>query len=297
MHRFLQRFLDGQCDVEMRRQLANARVLEAERALAAHDEDGALRALGAALGLDPHNRRAEALMMDVLLDSSRPLSDEAEADIARGARDAAVRAAVSSSRWYVLLVPAFVMIGLMGIRDPVLFGLLCGGATLAAVFAIVLRRMATLPPWFTRVAIVPIFATFACVGTIFGPFLIAPILAATTAASMTLSMRADARTRYALALASPASIGTPSLFQRFGFVPRTQFWVHGELHIRPWMVDLDPNVAPVLLSYGTFAAMFLASVQAVRNVGDLNDAERRRARLVDRLQRILPATVGRATRV
>jgi eukaryotic-like serine/threonine-protein kinase len=83
LHDALERFLDGDRDLEARRKAATEHVARAEQALARKDRTATAREVGRALGLDPSNARALRILMRLLSDTPSELPPAAQEEIDR----------------------------------------------------------------------------------------------------------------------------------------------------------------------------------------------------------------------
>lgn len=119
----IERYLDGDRDLERRRALAGE---AAATARAAHDRAlagdataraAALAALGRALALDPTHAEAQRLVMELMVAPPREMPAEVERAVA-AAEDATYTALAGAGAWiYVLWLPLALVLVWMGLRD------------------------------------------------------------------------------------------------------------------------------------------------------------------------------------
>jgi serine/threonine-protein kinase len=180
----IQAFLDGDRDIEVRRELARAHVAEARSALARGggelERSAAMRAAGRALALDPTATDAAELVGHLMLEPPVHMPVEVEReleaiDIATGRDQGRIGAvAMTGYLWFIPLL------GWTGIRD----------ARVVAAFAVFAVLSAAQIYWMTRKTVIPDAAIYTSavinavliglVCRLVGPFIIAPTLVLTT---------------------------------------------------------------------------------------------------------------------
>jgi len=135
LHDDLQRYLDGDRDLEARRKLAETHASRAEAALARAERDAAARAdagheIGRALGLDPSNLRAIRTLMRLLTEMPATLPPGAQAALDQHRRERRKRILAVTTIATTFLFAMVPMILAMGVIDWRLFA-----AFVAAVLA------------------------------------------------------------------------------------------------------------------------------------------------------------------
>ncbi len=292
----LERYLDGERDVERRKELATAHLDAAQAALSKAVAGGpeaeaerarGLKELGRALALDP-SERAVALLGKVVLDAPDELPPEALAELkevelrdrARGARRALVMYTT-----YILAAAAIVM---LGVRDWTLALVVD-----AAVAAVVLHTA-----WMTRghragprnmrvnialsFALVGLFAAFA------GPLVVVPQLAVMIASAYLVTIRANERTRFLITASATAAILVPVLLEHAGVLERRYALEGGVLQILPGVTSFHPVFTELMLVVTSVAILWINTFMVGRSSEALIAAERKNFAQAYRLKQLLP---------
>ncbi len=220
------RFLDGDRDLEQRRAMAErhteraeALFTSAERAptadAATADREEALREASAALALDPSHGGAIGLMVRLLLDAPLDLPPEARAELKQtsDASDAGRRSPAMAYATFLAMAPALLF---MGVRNYPLFAAVT--ALAGAAFAVALwgaRR--GLSPLVVRViyALSTLFIGFS--SAYMGPFILVPsMIGANTLAFVVFGERRDRPYFVGLSL---AGLVVPVALELLGLCP------------------------------------------------------------------------------
>jgi serine/threonine-protein kinase len=297
MHEAIEAVLAGERDAERRKELAKDLVAKGRAALEKANAGGpdaerhrseGMRALGHAVALDPNDDSTLKVILDTVLSASA-LPPEAEAqlkavELADRAR-AARRSALMYATW-LLFVPA---IFVFGVRNwPACIALLAMSFVAIGWSA----WMGTAPersaPRFMRTMIVINFVLVGCSTTLFGPFLFAPAVAATSAAAFAVSLRANSNTRNMLMVFSLLSIFVPFALQLFGVIPASYAFHDGIIEVRPVLESFPPVWTQIGLSFVTAAQLVLPSILVTRAVDGLVAAERTNFAQAWRLKQLLP---------
>ena len=297
MHEAIESVLAGERDAERRRELARELVASGRTALAKANEGGpdtekhrseGMRALGHAVALDPTDESTLKVIFDAVLSSDK-LPPEARAqletvelaDRSRWAR----RSALIYASW-LLLVPT---IFLFGVRNWTALVVLSAAALVAIGWA---AWMGSAPeraaPRYMRPMIFINFIIVACSTTIFGPFILAPGLAGTSAAAFAVSLRATPDTRKLLLGLSISSVFVPFALQWFGVIPSSFAFHDGIIEIRPIMENFPPLYTPWGLCLVTAAQLVLPAILVSRAVEAIVAAERKNFAQAWRLKQLLP---------
>jgi serine/threonine-protein kinase len=269
----IERFLDGDRDLEQRKKMAGDHVRRGEaasaRALADESEaerKSAMRELGRALALDPSNAQAVRALAELLAEPPAELPDEAKKDLAeaesrnlRVSSRAAFNAYVS---WFCFLP----LVWLAGFHDT---------TSLWAMVACIFGAIATtgwfgfskkVDPRFRYVVVLFSFGAIAFCSRIFGPLMLVPAIALSN--TVGFAMTRDHRERVFLACVGLASFLAPFALECIGAISPSYVFEHGRIVIMPQMVSFDhPFWVIVTLITGNVAII----VTAVAYLGAVRD--------------------------
>jgi serine/threonine-protein kinase len=271
----VQRFLDGDRDLERRRTLAVSHVERAKRAFERGDEAGraeAMREAGSAIALDPESRDAQALLARLLLDPPKKMPAEAARKIDDERQSAArtvLRGAAFAYMGFLLPIPIIYLLGVSTIWPL----LVVGGELLGLIaFCLVGAHrnwpVKRLVAW-TMIAMHCVM--LASLAILIGPLLIVPtLLFGSSTIMVTIQTVRMPATILSLHL---AAVVIPLGLEWAGIVPASYSLGSGALVLRPWSVHMGST---------TLMFMLLATIvlQLVANLYVL-DAQRR---LQDRAQ-------------
>jgi hypothetical protein len=283
--------LDGERDVERRRELASSHV-EAARGLLAPGPgatDGtkaAMRELASALALDPTHEGALAELRGLLLDAGDDVPPEAERELDDINRKDRARGALRMGLGVLAFPLAAPLVVWMGVRDVQLFIGLLVLAFAQAGYAFWMGLTHNAHPKFMRFFIGFGFANTMGYAFPFGPYVLLPVISALSAASLLVSLRPNARTRLAILGGSSLAVLIPALLDAFVF--RRTVVTAGEIHILPSITNFPPVVTTVALVLAAVGPVISANVLvgfASRRVVEL---ERRVFAQMWRLRHLLP---------
>ncbi len=283
----IQRYLDGDRDVERRRTLAAEQLAAARAALATGEpaeRTRALAAAGRALALHPESKDAAALVTQLMLEPPRELPPElverlAEVDRESIARQTAFAARALSA--YFLFIPVAMW---AGIRAWGLFAAIYGIIAISIAGALVMshRRIPSIT-W----ALVANTAVLILLTRVFSPVLIVPGLAGGIAVAMIAFPTLIQRPWLVLACALVGFLG-PVALEAAGLWPRTWAFEDGRLVVMADAVHLDGTPA-ALLVVAANAAMVAVMSLLVRSLAAMQRAGRRELEIQAwHLGRLLP---------
>jgi serine/threonine-protein kinase len=292
----LERFLDGDRNVELRRDMAKNHVASATAALAKAQGAGeaaqaarsvALREVGQALALDPSNPEALQTIARLLTDVPSEVPREAEAELAAAAAAARASAAKAGANRYLLWI-VFLPIALwMGVRHvpstvaTIVAVLLCG----ASAWWLARQRDVGLRPGFALLLLTSI--TIGLMSSVFGPFILIPGLAATN--TMFFAMAADRSARRVILAMGVISIALPFFLEMAGVVPRAYELSGGQFQVLPRATGF-PGLQTMLFLFVTSVAMVLIPGVMMGRMRDaLTAAERRQFLQAWHLRQLVPS--------
>jgi len=301
----LERYLDGERDVERRAELAREHLTRAEEALRSALRGGAdadaerargLQELGRALALDP-TQGAVSLLSQVVLDARDELIPEAAAEL-RSVQLADRAKASERAAWLYggmqLVAGVGIALGLraerpLAVQASIVAGLVLG---LAALYNFWMARTGRTEPRFMRPAIVLNFLATGMMSLWTGPALVLPMVALLGAASFIVSLRANAMTRRFITLLAIATVAVPYVIDLAGWGGRTMTASDGVLHIASRALWFAPIATPVLLLATTVGVLLANALLVGHAVESMTAAERRNLALAHRLRQLLPSSPG-----
>jgi serine/threonine-protein kinase len=252
VHEAVERFLDGDRDLEQRRAMAERHAARAEELCAAADGGGegaaeareeALRETGAALALLPSHPRAVALMMRLLVDAPAELPAEARAEFEQQNHrvDGVQRRSLIGAFSTFLLFTAAMLV--LGVKSYPLFFVSLGLAAASPLVAWWCSRPGNTPAAHRWVfAVSTLFMT--SVGSFMGPLILVPSLIATnTIAFVAFSDRHNRARMVAVAI---AALIVPILLQETGWTPSSYLFSSSGMLVIPQVAEL-PRVPTLLV--------------------------------------------------
>jgi serine/threonine-protein kinase len=273
----IERFLDGDRDVSLRRRLAGDHLAAARAALAGGDtaeaRATAMREAGRALALDPASTAAAEVVTGLLLAPPREVPPEVERELEAIDDDTTVtqnRLAVAAFLAYLAFVPYFAW---MGASWPWLVAI----AAMAVVSGVIAWiGMTTYPRRSTPLFVLSLVinaALIAVMARVCTPFLVAPGIAGATTMSYAINPREGRRTSLLVA-AMLLAVFVPWLLEHAGVLSRTMAVGDGALILRSPALALD--LTGVELGLAAFTLVIIVSVGlGVRSIARAQDAARR----------------------
>jgi serine/threonine protein kinase len=243
----VQRWLDGDRDLELRQGLAREHLSSARAAFDRDDRRVAMQEAARALALDPTASEAGALVTRLMLEPPRetpqPVVDEVRAmdlDAARGLN----RMALFASLTYFTFVPALYWVGM---RVP--WHLAALGAVIAVTIGMVLLGVRY--GQYRGVVVASVIASTILIGVVsrmVSPFLVGPGLAAITV--ITFAFHPALGRSWILWVVVALGVLAPWLLELFGAVPPTMSTQHGDLVITsPSLYARSPQIEIGLVVY------------------------------------------------
>jgi serine/threonine-protein kinase len=295
LHEAIERFLDGDRDLELRRQLAAAHAAAAseaaERAVSeaadAHDErKRAMTEVGQALALDPQNSAAMKTMVRLLLEPPREIPAAARAELERSAvRQSRLAARVGGVGYFLLFlfIPLFLW---MGIRDWTVAAitLLLGGAAIGCSLAVARLNEPT-----PRLQFMVLFlSTAAIISTsrMFGPYLLLPSVAAVNTIGFAIT---PARSRrMVFMIFGCLTVIIPVVLEWAEIWPRSYVFRDGVMMVVPQTFGL-PETPTMLLLLLCSLAVIIGGAYFVGRIRDaLTGAEERLQLHAWQLRHLIP---------
>ncbi len=271
----VERYLDGDRDLQRRKELAEEHAAAAKKALADATDTpaaeraarvAAMRSVTRALALDPQHAGAMATLAKLLVEVPDQLPPEAEAEMRvrdeQTRRQAARATAIRYATWSAFI--PFVIA--MGVRDWTagLSAIAClAASTLLALWT---HKREGLGPHALLWLLVPSSLALGWMTTLFGPFILVPGLAATNTLFQT--MHAERRTRRLMLALGVLTVVVPALLEVFQVTARSYDIAVDEILVHPRMASFS--------TWPTAFVLFVSSVLVVLTptllVGRLRDA-------------------------
>jgi serine/threonine-protein kinase len=257
--RRVQGFLEGDRDLEQRRELAKTHLANARDAMERDDHRRAMRDAGRAMALDPKLAGAAELVGRLMLEPPRETPPEVEASLAEVRAQSAVQQARLGLRGYAayaLLVPYMVWIGLRSQFFLVTFSVVL--VTLIGLGLSIGRTRRGADGMARKLCIIGGNAVLvALFARMFSPILLAPPIAALTAAIMTSNPMYRTRGVLPVALAMiSAAILVPWALELSGVLSPTLEFLPDRMVIFTGVQD--PNIFAVQLGLSLFGPALIA---------------------------------------
>jgi serine/threonine-protein kinase len=282
----VERYLDGDRDLERRRELAEGYAKEAEahaeRAFAAEtprDEAeaaraGAVREVFHALALSPEQSDAQRTLARLLLDVPRELPPAAAAERELAKREERAAAAGLGFKAFASYLLTFPLMLLIGVRS----WLLVGGGMLVTVLTALAARWAhkTRKVGTATFAAILVMAFLVIIihGTWLGPFVLLPTSATIT--TSVFALHAERRERALVLAAGAAMFLLPFLAELLGLVPPGFSFEPGRVILHERALALPATMTTVALVYTSVSYIVLPGLFLFRVRDSLQSAEDRR---------------------
>ena len=288
----VERFLDGDRDVQLRAQLAGEHFERAQRHLAGDGaltesaRAAALRELGRPGARGPRPAAARAVVAPLRVQPTETLPPELEPELAR-ARDEERRAAFGSASRRFLFWTAFIfgMIA-MGIRHLPLVLTISGCIIASSAFAAYAARAERPRTWHGAILLATSTIVITLSAGVLGPFVVAPGLAATN--TVFFGMHAAPRHRPWVVVVGVLAVLLPFVLDVTGVTPAA--WVYGAegVTIRARMLELPELATNVSVLLASTLVVIVPTVMVSRTRDALVHAERRQMLQAWRLRQMLP---------
>ncbi len=268
----VERYLDGDRDEVLRAELAGVHLAKARTLMASRDAEKHAQAVGEvmrALALQPGKSEAPKLLAQLLSDvpSQLPPAAAEEFRLSEAAGQAST-AGVVGLRYLVWLCYIPVVYA-MGVRDPLMLGVMSGlvAVTAACAFAFQGRRTKGQSTGVVLFAM----ATVAMMATslLWSPFINLPTLAATN--TMLFAIYSTLKRRW-LVLVSALTVLVPWLVEKAGWVSPSVRYTGETIEVLPRAINFPVHLTEIVL---LISAMLLAALPAVL-FGKLRDDVRRK---------------------
>jgi len=268
----VEHFLDGDRDLERRRELASnlaaAAAESASRALAGDESErvAAMRGVGRALALDAENPDALRTFVKLLVEPPRTVPSEVAARMAADQTTQHLGSFRGGAIGYAIWLGLMPLALWIGIRDVASFSLM---ATLVAVCGLLCVNVVRTGRYIAasqRVLLALSVAAVAVMGRMLGPFVLVPAL--TVMVTFVFAHTPDRTWRWrSMALGSLGMLA-PAFLEVSGFVAPSYVFRNGIIELHARMLDL-----PALPTFASLVVVHLGLLMAVAVVyGRMRDA-------------------------
>jgi eukaryotic-like serine/threonine-protein kinase len=296
LHDAVEAYLDGERDLALRGRIAQTWAARAAATAASvlegHDDDPgrrgrALEEASRALALDPDNADARTTIVRLLLEPPSVPPPEAEEMLLEAQREEeriAARGGVIGFSAWLMFIPGILA---LGVRDWWMTGLLFAVAVAALVVSWIGGRSRR-PEHVTRPGAFALgMIGLVLVGRLFGPLVLVPGLAATTAASFCMQVTGVRRLGYLAAAA--AVVVVPLALELLGILPPSYRFEGGHVILDPHLTSLPQTATLVFLVTATVAAIVVPPLLLSRTRDSLRRAERDLSIHTWQMEQLLPA--------
>jgi len=282
----VQRYLDGDRDLELRRTLAAEEVAAARAALAAGDRAGAIQASGRALALDAGSKDAAALVSSLLLEAPREVPPALQEHLDRLDHHYERRQYRISGNYYLAFLPFLPVLIWQGVTSwPII----------AAVFAcslayIVLSRIESRSASRPRVlpGLLLAIALALPLARMFSPFVILPGLLCIMMASWASAPILMDRPLHLSAALSVALL-VPIVLELTGLISPTWSVEEHAISIRSAALDLGGTPTTVLLIAGNLVTIVVCGLLVRQLARERREAQRKIESQAWHLRMLLPS--------
>ncbi len=287
----LERYLDGDRDLERRRAAAATHAEHAARAASRADSDPAarreaMREAGRALALDPTQVGALRVITQLMLTPPRETPPEVARAMQETEDDASrAEARVGSFAYLAMLgfLPVFMW---MGIRSYPQMLVMAALALLGTVLGLMFSRSKVLSSSWLYAAITANTLMMAMGTRIVGPFMLIPGIAAT--ATMGFSMHARLQRVWLTMFVGCLGILVPLALELAGVISPTMVFEHGVLVLVPRGVELPRVATLVALTAGTLGGVLTPTFMMLHFRKSLEAAERKMRMQAWQLEQLVP---------
>jgi serine/threonine protein kinase len=296
LHDAVEAYLDGERDLALRGRIAEtwaARAAATAAPILEGDDDDpgrrgrALEEASRALALDPENAAARTTIVRLLVEPPRVPPPEAEEMLLEAQREAeriSARGGVIGFAAWLLFIPGILA---LGVRDWWMTGLLFAVATAALVVSWIGGRSPRPERWSRPGAFALGMVGLALVGRLFGPLVLVPGLAATTAAGFCMQVEGVRRLGYLAAAA--AVVVVPLVLELMGILPPSYRFEAGHVILDPHLTSLPKTATLGFLVTATIAAIVVPPLLLARTRDSLRKAERDLSIYAWQMEQLLPA--------
>jgi serine/threonine-protein kinase len=287
----IERVLEGDRDVELRRAMAKQHVERAKAELAT--DSGrltAMREAARAIALDPEGADAQALIVDLITRPKGPLPPEVQADVQKDVMETR-RAAARMAQWgYLAWLCALPFAAFVGIPGwPILAAGVGLTALCAAFSAFATTREKLGSGWVYTLAAASAVIVVLTSGWL-GPFVLPPLMASTT--SLLFATYVQRHERFRVMGIFALAVLLPFVAEALGWVPPAYRFEPGAIVLLERAIGLEATPNLLALAYIATSFVIVPAYLVGRLRDALGDAERRLHLQAWHLRHLFPAMRG-----
>jgi serine/threonine-protein kinase len=299
IHEAIERYLDGERNAELRKELARRHARDAAAAIsAAHDKGGipletrraAMNEIGRALALDPGNEQAVSSLVDLLTEPPREIPDEVRAELADSqSREMKAIGWIAGTAYLsmALYLPFLLWAGVRSVPAVVVF---FGLAAISMVlsFSAALKKRPGVNIAFAASCTSTL--AFGATTTLFGSLVVMPALVAANATGYAIFLRGWRRVF--AALFACAVIGVAVWLEVIG-VPWSMYsFGEAGMTIKPGAIDLLAVPTITILAIAAFATLLTPTLAVSRIRDNLTRAEQQLSMQAWQIRQLAPAAAA-----
>ena len=302
----LQRYLDGERDLELRAELAQAHVAKAhqavERALSVEDESAlaerarAMKEIGRSLALDPDNSDALRVLVRLLNERPRHVPPQVRAEFDKGANELVRRGFQLGTFCYLSWIFCVPALWWMGIEDPwplVLFMMI---TLFAGAYAFVGGREKVVTPRRQYGLLILTSLSLAVASRAFGSVVLVPTAIAVNMLSFSMSESKKRRVAFVIVGLS-VGIVAPMLLEQWGVLSPSYAFTRDSIRILANVVHFERGPTLTVLVLANVAIISVAAAWGGICRDELNKRDLELLLRKWHLDQLLPAGPERTTRV
>ncbi len=276
LHDAIERYLDGEQDLKLMREMAQAHARAAEVAAeyalaggpnAKEERVRALREVGRALALDPSHTEAQRVLLRLLATPPGELPEEERVEVAHEEEDSG-RYTANMSGWYHLsFVITTGLVLAMGVKSWIALGLYAAVSAVTSATAFISARGLVSPSYRLFANVISGTLAIGFMSTMFGPLFLIPGLAAMS--TMAASFNTPTRGARALVISiGVLAVVVPLALEAVGLLPPSYEFRDGYMLVLPRMHYFSPGATMLFLCYVGLGHIVSISVL----MGRLNEA-------------------------
>lgn len=251
LHQAVERFLDGDRDAQLRRDLAQSYLEQAMQALSRLESDGepsdarrdVMNMISRALAFDPENAKARTALMDLLTRPPSAVPREVRDQLESGRRQSERKAARGGVSAYLAWLPFAGITLVMGLRSWGLLGAMLMLIALGIVVSYLGSRARKTDGWATGSLIIST-VTLITLSRLLGPLVLIPGLAGANALAFT--QHASGLRRIAYVAIAAMAVVVPLLLEVTGVWPASYEFSEAGMRVVPHLASL-PMISTLLL--------------------------------------------------